>query len=215
MTLSISQSRDQQWKSHTAPVSPPPRMPGGQHGAELVTGGHSGMTHTHVRASCSASPVHEPSCQHWSRLRGLRWTWLWLSNDHARPACLLLMKSCMVAQLIIKLTSKYISWILSEAKSLPALDSFKGCFLVRAYLMVYPSLKDRKNPKNKCLSTISLVRKDGMLLHREKRCIPCLLSLLSITCNTHLKTCIMLSTQFILFFHLSYSCLSMSKYIAN
>lgn len=42
----------------------------------------------------------------------------------------------------------------------------------------------QKKPKNKCLSNSSSVRKDGTLLHGEKRCILCLLSLLCIACDT-------------------------------
>lgn len=59
------------------------------------------------------------------------------------------------AQLSIEHTRKYFSRILSEGKSLPALDSFKGCSPVRAQLLVCPLLEDMKN-KEEMLARLQL-----------------------------------------------------------
>lgn len=116
--------------------------------------------HLYLQLSCllTSTGGHTPSRSHhrWVRQVGstvLSWlqvvTRVWPTHmcvQAAPPAW-----SCMVAQLISKHTNKYFSRISSKAKSLPVLDSFKGCFLVKAYLMVYPLLKDRKKNNEKML----------------------------------------------------------------
>lgn len=63
--------------------------------------------------------------------------------------------------------------MLSEAKSLPALDSFKGCFLVRAYLMVYPLLKDRRKQRTNSGQTAVWLEKMGCSYMGEKKHFMC------------------------------------------
>lgn len=48
---------------------------------------------------------------------------------------------------IVKHTSILVTLMLHSVKSLPALDSFKGCLLARTYLIVYSLLKDRGKEK--------------------------------------------------------------------
>lgn len=81
-----------------------------------------------------------------------------------------------------------------------------------------------RHEKQRTSSCQTAVGKDEILLYEEKRCILCLISFLShsfhfllslITCHTHLKTCKILSTHFIVFCQSSKSSLSMSKCIAN
>lgn len=66
-----------------------------------------------------------------------------------------------------KFPSKHLSWISSEAESLPALDSFRSCFLVRACLLVYSLLKDKKRQEQDCQAAAHLGRMGCSYLGRK------------------------------------------------